>query len=247
MSFLLSDNGCSWKELSYNELISVNGGCEGGIFSRFAQKVDSMIKNIAQKIDSGKSGQGSGSAVSISGGTSISVATSSSCSGGDSSALANVSKSINANKEHRYLITGNPDTEYRCDQWVEEVLTEAGRDSEKYLNGTSKETVTQHISKLEEGSYSTTIPTDSGAYVVFMSDGKTSEGKAVTDHCGILLVKEDGKMEMWDNSSCNNVTVMKDGVATVEKGGIEKTNVYALSPTKVSAYLYDTYYFQEVK
>lgn len=250
MSFLLSD--C--RELTFNELICVNGGCSGGIFASIADKIDAGIKALGNKLK-GSSNGGSSSAGSPGAGTVSSTsstclgvsATSSGCSREEKSGLQNVMESIESNKDHRYVLTGNPKTEYRCDQWVEEVLQDAGYDSEKYLKGSSVETVADHITKLEEGSYSKTIPSESGAYVVFMADGVFKSGKVATEHCGILVVNESGNMTLWDNSSGNTVEVISNGVSETYTGGVGYTDVVALSKTKLSDFVYDTYYFQSIE
>lgn len=237
MSFLLS----SCKELSFNELVSLNGGCTPIQYSKFATSIDALIKNTV----SGTPTYNNGPVTQM-----TSVVSSLSVGGNQCTVNRNgylkIVESIKNNRTQQYLITGNKDTEYRCDQWVQEVLTDAGYDAEKFLNGTAKETVAEHISKLKEGTYSTSVPKEQGAYVVFMADG-TIGGKAVTEHCGILLVGANGQMQLWDNSSGNNVDRVMGGVQYTYNGGVDYTNVSAVNSSKISDFCYDKYYFQTIK
>lgn len=133
--------------------------------------------------------------------------------------VTDISNSISDNWEKQYNYT----TGYRCDNWVEEVLDDAGYKSSDYLKGgtAASATVQDHIDELKktgtEGvDYTTKRPTEDGAYVVFMDNG-TINGKVVGEHAAILIVK-DGKATFYDNSSGNGGTPTyvtdKDGKPT---------------------------------
>ena len=125
--------------------------------------------------------------------------------------------------------------DYMCDNWVAEVLEDAGHDVNYYFNGDADDTVQNHIDGLKENSYSKEVPAQAGVYVVFMNDGhKSPNGNQYIPHAGILVVSETGKMTMYDNSSRNS------------NGGVESTVVSKTSDTTISAYGYDSYYFQKV-
>ena len=170
-----------------------------------------------------------------------------------------ISKSIqeNWNKEYNY------DKGYRCDNWVEEVLADAGYDSSEYLTaGNSyQKTVQQHIdaltsSKTEGVDYTKTLPTADGAYVVFMDD--SSIGYA--EHAAILVI-ENGVATLYDNSSgrgnafyredeAGNVLKDKDGNPYVSyyDQGVASEKVYGKNNgTKLLDYGYDTFYYQKIQ
>ena len=141
-----------------------------------------------------------------------------------------MNKAINDNiDEKKYT------NDYMCDNWVAEVLEDAGHDVNYYFNGDANDTVQNHIDGLKENTYSKQVPSQAEVYVVFMNDGhKTPNGNQYIPHAGILVVSETGKMTMYDNSSRNS------------NGGVESTVVSKTSDTTISAYGYDSYYFQKV-
>ena len=129
-----------------------------------------------------------------------------------------VINSISDNWDKQYSYTN----QYQCDNWVQEVLKDAGIDSSKYLTGgdASQKTVQEHIDALTAADsgkkvnvdYYTERPTQDGAYVVFMDDGSRTvdkDGKkttvAVDEHCAIMVIK-DGETSFYDNSSGNGGT-----------------------------------------
>ena len=169
-----------------------------------------------------------------------------------------ISKSIQENWEKQY----NYDTGYRCDNWVEEVLNDAGYDSSEYLTAgkANAKTVQQHIdaltsTKTEGVDYTKTLPTKDGAYVVFMDD--SSIGYA--EHAAILVV-ENGVATLYDNSSGRgNVFYKKDEEGNVlkdEKGnplvsyydqGVASEKVSGTnSGQKIDGYGYETFYYQKI-
>ena len=188
----------------------------------------------------GSSGRTSGSTTS--GKTNIGTGGTSSgygaCGGGVSSvnnAINKINNSINENSDKKYNENGNG---YRCDNWVEEVLTDAGYDSGRYLTAgkASEKTVQDHINALESSGnkYSKTIPTKEGVYVVFMN-GTGSLG-TLDPHCGILNVSASGAMTFTHNSSAN------------ANKGIESLSVVSQNNgTKLSQLAYSSFYFQEIK
>ena len=170
-----------------------------------------------------------------------------------------ISKSIQENNDKQY----NYDTGYRCDNWVEEVLNDAGYDASDYLTaGNSYEkTVQQHIdaltsSKTEGVDYTKTLPTADGAYVVFMDD--SSIGYA--EHAAILVI-ENGVATLYDNSSGRGNAFYKEdeagNVLKDEKGnplvsyydqGVASEKVYGKNNgTKLLDYGYDTFYYQKIQ
>ncbi len=175
------------------------------------------------------------------------------------SAEEKISASIEENKDKEY----NIEKGYRCDNWVEEVLNDAGYDASDYLTaGNSYEkTVQQHIDALtstkKEGvDYTMTLPTADGAYVVFMDD--SSIGYA--EHAAILVV-ENGVATLCDNSSGRgNVFYKKDEEGNIQKDkngnpqvsyydkGVASETVYGENNgTKLVGYGYDTFYYQKIQ
>ena len=153
--------------------------------------------------------------------------------------LTRIRNSIEDNKGYKYNEGGNG---FMCDNWVEEVINDAGFDSTKYLPaGNSRFECIQHIeeAKKTNSGFTTTVPTTDGAYVVFMGDGTFNsgarKGEHAHEHCALLLI-DGGNMTVWDNSSGNT------------NGGVESTAVHALSETRLSAFTpYKSFYFREIQ
>ena len=159
--------------------------------------------------------------------------------------------SIKENRKQKYICTGNAETDYRCDNWVQEVLTDAGIDYKSYMAGDAKEFCVQnHIdnlvnNKVEGKDYTKSVPTEKGVYVVFMNDGhdyKNSKGETVPmpPHTGILIVDgENGSSSrFYDNSSCNE---SKGVDITAGKGG-----VFISSAGCMNQFGYDSFYYQKI-
>ncbi len=158
----------------------------------------------------------------------------------DEIALSKIQESIKQNEDYKYNQNGN---QFECDNWVEEVINDAGYDSTEYLlaGNSYKYACIKHIeeAKKADSGFTTTVPSLDGAYVVFMGDGTYHEGikkgQHAPEHCGLLIIN-DGKMTVWDNSSCNS------------NGGVEPTSVYSLTETKLSAFtLYESFYFKRIQ
>ncbi len=150
----------------------------------------------------------------------------------------NMEDSIKDNKDGKEYVKGK----YMCDDWVQEVLTDAGIDYKDYFAGDAKDkTCEDHIANLKNSDkeYSTEVPTDKGVYVVLMNDGHeyTNEdgSKGILGaHTGLLVVSDTGAY-FADNSSGN-----LNGV-----GGVEYTKGNDASAV-MSKYGYDSFYFQKV-
>lgn len=151
------------------------------------------------------------------------------------SAKQKITESIQKNGNKKYNEKNNG---YKCDNWVEEVLTDAGYNAQDYLPAgkASEYKVAQHIDALKKSgnAYSTTIPNKEGVYVVFM-DGKGSLG-TLDPHCGILTVSSGNEMSFTHNSSSN------------DNYGVDTWSVTSQNnDTKLSNLAYSNFYFQEIK
>ena len=252
----LSDttNGSNTNQLVNTGIGSCGGSCGGGIGTG-----DTGTGDTGDMGNNGEVEGANGSGTGENGGS----------EGGDGGGLDNsnkpaegkISASIQENNDKQY----NYDTGYRCDNWVEEVLNDAGYDASDYLTaGNSYEkTVQQHIdaltsSKKEGVDYTTTLPTADGAYVVFMDDGKDSNGKAINEHAAILVIKE-GKATVWDNSSGNGgnpvYKLNEDGSYVTDANGNKVVSYYdkGIGETSVKnnsmtpTWMYSTYYYQKIQ
>ena len=151
-------------------------------------------------------------------------------------------KSISENDDKKYICTGNSATDYRCDNWVQEVLTDAGYNYSDYYAGDANTTNCEtHIANLKEkGGYTTSVPTKEGVYVVLMNDGKSytkenGETGYYAAHTGLLVVQGNDSYFI-DNSSGNNK----------KTGGIEKTTGGSTAEI-MAQFGYNSFYYQEVK
>ena len=151
------------------------------------------------------------------------------------SAMQKITESMQKNGNKKYNEQNNG---YKCDNWVEEVLTDAGYNAQDYLPAgkASEYKVAQHIDSLKKSGneYSTTIPTKEGVYVVFM-DGKGSLG-TLDPHCVILTVSSGNEMSFTHNSSSNDNYGVDTWSVTSQNNG-----------TKLSNLAYSNFYFQEIK
>ncbi|MBR6296216.1 MAG: LysM peptidoglycan-binding domain-containing protein [Treponema sp.] len=160
--------------------------------------------------------------------------------------LTKIKSSIEQNQKHKY---NDNDDGFMCDNWVEEVIDDAGYDSTKYLpaGNSYKNECIKHIEEAQKASsgFTTTLPTEDGAYVVYMGEGhkvlnqKTNEYKPLREHAALLVI-EDGAMTIWDNSSGNKVVI--DG----ETYNVDKTSVGMRSSTQISVFGYDLYYYKSI-
>lgn len=166
--------------------------------------------------------------------------TSSGCGGGNVPSITDrITTSIEQNLDKKY--NKNEDG-YMCDNWVQEVLTDAGLDYNDYFAGDAyRKEVKDHIADLKSkgtGNYTSKIPSKAGVYVVFM-DGTGSLG-TLDPHCGILVVNSNGTMDFTHNSSSNTAA----GVG----GGVWTDQTYSQNNgTKLSGLAYSNFYFQEIK
>ncbi len=154
--------------------------------------------------------------------------------------------SINDNKDKKYVCDYKPESDYRCDNWVQEVLSDAGFDYNNFYAGDAKKyTVENHISDLKESGrdYTTETPTEKGVYVVMMNDGhKYTKDDGTTGtlaaHTGILVVTDGNKGSYFiDNSSGNK----NKGVDYTY--GISETN--STSQAVMAKFGYDSFYYQK--
>lgn len=121
-----------------------------------------------------------------------------------------INVSIRENFKKKYDIKNG----YMCDNWVEEVINDAGYNSGDYLlaGSASSNTVADHIEAIKKDSgYTTILPNSDGAYVVLMSDG-------LPEHAALLVV-ENGVYTLLDNSSTNGG---KKVYETDEQGNVKK-------------------------
>lgn len=240
-----------YLELNYEQLLSVNGGCGSGysrtgISGSCGGGYGTGTGCFSTRSSSGSCGSGSVS--------SISTSSNGSCGGssdngacafayvrnidlrkyllGSNKTLYDIGLSIYENFDKKY---NNEGDQYRCDNWVEEVLNDAGYDSTKFLSAGNSYcyTVKQHIDALTSGdsSYTTTTPTKDGVYVVFMGDGTFKNGTPAAEHCTLYVVNN-GVGKVWDNSSGNSKNYLGRNIG--------ESNLWEYSP-------YKTFYFQEVK
>ena len=128
-----------------------------------------------------------------------------------------VAKKINSD-----LKNGSIDYEIggtQCDNYVQDVLGQAGVDYSKYFAGEAKDkTCAEHIANLDSSKdYSASTIEKGSVYVCFMGGGKADE------HCAMLIASDNGGFYMVDNSLGNwsgngGVNVdYADSVAGVEK------------------------------
>ena len=160
--------------------------------------------------------------------------------------------SIDANSDKSYVCTGDAETDYRCDNWVQEVLTDAGVDYKQYMAGDAKKYCVQdHIdnlvgNKVKGKDYTTNVPTEAGVYVVYMNDGRnyTKDDGTVCPrppHAAILVVGgEHGESSyLYDNSSGN----ANKGVCITAGANDE----YISSAAVMGQFGYDSFYYQKVR
>ena len=142
-------------------------------------------------------------------------------------------------------------SDYRCDEYVEDVIKKAGYDPKDYfVDDPSGKNINEHISELKASgnNYTTDVSkVTEGTYVVFMAD----KDGVKESHAAILVVDSNGNAYMQDNSSKNNATKWDEetGKAIAWDGGTEKYGGNGYTTSKVcEAYTeYDNWYFQKIK
>lgn len=140
-----------------------------------------------------------------------------------------VAKKINSD-----LKNGSIDYEIggtQCDNYVQDVLGQAGVDYSKYFAGEAKDkTCAEHIANLDSSKdYSASTIEKGSIYVCFMGGGEVDE------HCAMLIASDNGGFYMVDNSRGNwngNGGVNVDYANSV--AGLE------------SLYKYSKFYYQKV-
>ena len=131
------------------------------------------------------------------------------------------------------------DYDFRCDNYVQDVLTRCGVDWSDYFAGdANSKTCKDHIdnldsSKLTKGS--DIKSNERAVYVCFMGDYKDGTGH---EHCALMIVDGNGSFSFYDNSSGNNITN--------HNGSVLPTTGKTLSEIEAS-YKYNSFYYQRVK
>ncbi len=145
-----------------------------------------------------------------------------------------------ANYWERKYATGTD--EFRCDNFVEASLIDAGLIPTDYLSGRAiSKSVQDHIDHAVKMKHTVKQKKNNapslgfGIYIVFMNESyKVNEnGTPLSPHTGIILVKSDGSVEYTDNSSGN------------ENEGVE-TSMYESVQKFQTAYAYNSFYYQQV-
>lgn len=217
----------------------VNGGYSGGYTGSYKGKSSPTYSSCGGSYTSTSYARSNSSSSYGNCGGYFSSTSYGSCSGGKTFNIINrINSSIKQNYDKKY----NKDNDgYKCDNWVQEVLTDAKFDYNDYFAGdANRKEVKDHISNLKskgEKFYTMKVPSKPGSYVVFM-DGTGSLG-TLAPHCGILQVNINGTMTFADNSSGND--------AAGEGGGVLQYSTSAQLPTKLEGLAYSNFYFQEIK
>ncbi len=266
----------AYEVLNYEQLLKVNGagGGSGGSGGGGPSGPSSSSGSSSSSSGYGSCGGStisSGSGYSSCGGGNNSTNSGySSCGGGainktsESSVAEKINESITENWQKKYDL----ETGYRCDNWVEEVIDDAGLNSSKYLKAgcASEKTVQENIDALKEKGtegvdYTKTLPKEDGAYVVFMDDG-TRDGETVREHCAILVI-DNGKKTIYDNSSGNGgnayYKIDQNGDEIKDSNGNSIIGYYDQgvgstpdingknNDTAIDGWCYSTYYYQKIQ
>lgn len=119
----------------------------------------------------------------------------------------------------------------QCDNYVQDVLGQAGVDYSKYFAGEAKDkTCAEHIANLDSSKdYSASTIEKGSVYVCFMGGGKADE------HCAMLIASDNGGFYMVDNSSGN----------WSGNGGVNVDYANSVSGLE-SLYKYSKFYYQKV-
>lgn len=214
MSLLL--NAC--KELSYGELLSVNGGCVGAPLTQVCTSptfisYSSSCTGWGVSRTSGDSiyvgiggGCSSGKNVIIDIKDSLPMGASSGCSG-ISDSNQNLLKAISDSSTKTYNF-GTWD----CDIFVESVLKECGKDISKIWGDAKNTDIQGHADNL---SNLTTSKPKEGWSVVMM----TKSDKYSVNHCGLAYVNSDGSVDFYNNTkSAGHVILEKyNSVSSFQK------------------------------
>ena len=138
---------------------------------------------------------------------------------------------------------------YRCDEYVEDILKNAGYDPKDYfVDNPSGKYVNDHISELKaskEKKYTTDASKlTEGTYVVFMADEQGTKDS----HASILVVDSNGNAYMQDNSSTNNVLERDSAGKAIKWAGGTETTYGGNAEYICSLYTgYENWYFQKLE
>lgn len=153
--------------------------------------------------------------------------------------------SIFAHREDQYIVSSNPDLEWRCDNYVEAIVEQSGGDVNKLFAGpANQKSVQEHINNAIKNnnilkSKKNNAPNlSNGAYVVFMNESNiisSRTGKPLEPHAGFIVIKGK-KIEYSDNSSGNNNN----------EGGAQTRNFTSVQEFQDS-YGYQAFYYQIVE
>ena len=138
--------------------------------------------------------------------------------------------------EQKYTTIAEEGVEFRCDQFVEKTINDAGYKSSDYLAGSAaSKTVTDHINNAKENGVNKTNRKedpmlDPGAYVVFMGDSKME----YAPHAALVIVRDGGSVIFWDNNRNN------------ETKGVD-VDYYDNITSLQAAYGYESFYYQKIK
>ena len=188
------------EELSFDELLSVNGGCGGGCGGGGGSGngyTPSYTPNPNPPSKPTKSSPSITSTSSGCGGTPVTKdAPTPPVQTTTLSSIDKIEDAISKVGDKEYVVG-----KYQCDEYVNEVIEKAGYKSKDfYVDNPSGKNVDQHISELTNSgkSYSTNASSlDNGTYVVFMSDNDKSKAS----HASILVV-ENGSAYCTNSMQC---------------------------------------------
>lgn len=155
-----------------------------------------------------------------------------------------VESTIVVHSDDKYVVSCDPNKEWRCDNYAEAIVTQSGGDANKIFAGDpTKKTVEDHINYGKEnnnlqGNDKKSAPTlTDGAYVVFMDDSYVISAKTnlpLEDHCGIMIV-QNGTVSFSDNSSNNNNGA--GGASTADYNSLQSFQ---------NDYGYNNFYYQKI-
>lgn len=205
MSLLLS--GC--KELTYGELLSVNGGCVGYTV-RVSSTSPVTTVNMSPVSYSTPTTSFSGSCTASLGpgatmgptitnpGVGLSGNCSINCDYNKKGMPMPIDSTKNTNNNLLSAINANMGKEYvfgtwDCDIFVETVLKSCGNNISKLWGSAASNNVQTHADKLSK--YTTSKP-EKGWSIVMM----TKSDKYSVDHCGLAYVNKDGSVDFYNNT-----------------------------------------------
>ena len=138
--------------------------------------------------------------------------------------------------KQKYTTIAEEGIEFRCDQFAEKTINDAGYKSSDYLAGSAaSKTVTDHINNAKENGVNKTNRNEgpkltSGSYAVFMGDSK----KGYDPHAALVIVRDGGSVIFWDNNRANSTK------------GVD-VDYYDNITSFQAAYGYESFYYQKIK